>query len=575
MSAKGAKRPNRSAKKIATKRSKKRSPGGGTTARSKKSSGTSRTPARPETRRSRNANPPLAASPIKFGLRLPSFALGARTATLAEMGAYLRRAEDLGFDSAVSIDHLLLTPPAYACTWLEPVALLAALAGVTRTIKLGTMVLVLPLRNPAYFAKEWATLDLVSGGRSILGVGVGWHEEEFGLMGVPHKERGRRMDEMLEAVTALWAGDRVSYDGKYYKFRDLTIDPKPLQKPHPPIWIGGGSQPFEKVYGQTVTNIDPVLRRIAKYARTWVPHSSATADMVKGDWEKIQRFMGDFGRRPGDMSKVYSNFVWVLEEGREAGERDPPLQDLLGDGSALLARVLSAGRSRGAGREDLAPRSPIWAAASTSCSIRSTGAWSSSSCWRTRCCRAWPGRDGRVSAPPPPRYLGAHVKRLEDSRLLAGRGVSSTTSRLPGLLHAGFVRSTHAHAIVRAVDAEAARDSGRGAGAPAAISRARWRRSCRGSTRPASRRPCGPRSRTRGRASSASRWPSSRRRAPTRRSTAPGRRGRLRAPARGGRRGGRGGAGRAAPASGAAIQRALRRRATAGATSTAPSRPRR
>jgi len=179
---------------------------------------------------------------IKFGLRLPSFALGARTATLLEMGAYLRRAEDLGFDCAVSIDHLLLTPPAYSCTWLEPVALLSALAGVTRTIRLGTMVLVLPLRNPAYFAKEWATLDLLSGGRSILGVGVGWHEEEFALMGVPHKERGRRMDEMLEAVTALWAGDDVSYDGKYYKFRNLTIDPKPVQKPHPPIWTGGDGE---------------------------------------------------------------------------------------------------------------------------------------------------------------------------------------------------------------------------------------------------------------------------------------------------------------------------------------------
>ena len=136
-------------------------------------------------------------------------------------------------------------------------SLLSALAGVTRTIKLGTMVLVLPLRNPAYFAKEWATLDLLSGGRSILGVGVGWHEEEFALMGIPHKERGRRMDEMLELVTALWAGDNVTYTGKYYQVKNLTIDPKPAQKPHPPIWIGGGSQPFEKVYGQTVTNIDP------------------------------------------------------------------------------------------------------------------------------------------------------------------------------------------------------------------------------------------------------------------------------------------------------------------------------
>src|SRR5262245_39178248 len=154
---------------------------------------------------------------MRYGLRLPSFALGPKTATLDEMGRYLRRAEDLGFDSAVTIDHLLLTPPAYACTWLEPIALLSALAGVTRTMRLGTMVLVLPLRNPVYFAKEWATLDLLSGGRSILGLGVGWHVEDLALMGVPHKERGRRTEECIEVLRALWAGDSVTYEGKYYK----------------------------------------------------------------------------------------------------------------------------------------------------------------------------------------------------------------------------------------------------------------------------------------------------------------------------------------------------------------------
>jgi alkanesulfonate monooxygenase len=239
------------------------------------------------------------------------------------MGAYLRRGEDLGFECAVAIDHLLLTPPAYTCTWLEPVAMLAGLAGVTRTIRLGTMVLVLPLRNPAYFAKEWATLDVLSGGRTILGVGVGWHEEEFRLMGIPHRERGRRMDEMLEAVTALWAGDDVTYEGQYYRFEHVTIDPKPVQKPHPPMWIGGGTQPSEKIYAQTVANIDPVLRRIAKYARTWVPHSSSTAEMVRGDWEKIQRFMGGFGRKPEEMSRVYSNFVWVLKPGEKPESAAP------------------------------------------------------------------------------------------------------------------------------------------------------------------------------------------------------------------------------------------------------------
>jgi alkanesulfonate monooxygenase len=260
---------------------------------------------------------------MKYGLRVPSFALGPRTASLADMGTYLRRAEDLGFECAVSIDHLLLTPPAYSCTWLEPIALLSALAGVTRTIRLGTMVLVLPLRNPVSFAKEWATLDVLSGGRSILGVGVGWHEEEFALMGVPHKERGRRMEECLEVVRALWAGDRVTYQGRYVACTDLTIDPKPVQQPHPPIWMGGGSQPFERIYAQTVASVEPVLRRIARYADVWVPHSSATPEMVRRDWDAVQRFARQAGRDPATIGRVYSNFVWVLGKG-ERPERAAP-----------------------------------------------------------------------------------------------------------------------------------------------------------------------------------------------------------------------------------------------------------
>src|SRR5689334_20403188 len=222
---------------------------------------------------------------MRYGLRIPSFALGPKTATLDAMGRYLRRAEDLKFEAAVSIDHLLLTPPAYATTWLEPLTTLAALAGVTRTIRLGTMVLVLPLRNPAYFAKEWATLDVLSAGRSILGIGVGWHEDEFELMGVPYKERGPRMNEAIEAIRALWAGDDVTYHGRFYQFDHL--------------------------------NIDPVLRRIAKYADTWVPHSSATPEMVKGDWDKVQRFAREAGRDPAKIGRVYSNFVWVLKPGEK------------------------------------------------------------------------------------------------------------------------------------------------------------------------------------------------------------------------------------------------------------------
>jgi probable F420-dependent oxidoreductase len=256
---------------------------------------------------------------MRFGLRLPSYALGVEPTSLADMGTYLRRAEDLGFESALLIDHLLVAPPAYRTTWLEPVSLLAALSGVTRTMRLGTLVLVLPFRDPVAFAKEWATLDWLSGGRSILGVGVGWHEGEFAALRIPFRERGRRMNEMLEAITALWAGDHVTYAGQFYHFEDLSIDPKPLQRPHPPIWIGGGTQPSEKIYGQQVDTVRPVLRRIARYAATWVPHSSATADMVASDWTIIREEMTGFGRDPDALTKVYSNFVYVLRPGESPG----------------------------------------------------------------------------------------------------------------------------------------------------------------------------------------------------------------------------------------------------------------
>ena len=219
-------------------------------------------------------------------------------------------------------------------------------------MRLGTLVLVLPFRDPVAFAKEWATLDVLSGGRSILGVGVGWHEGEFEALRIPFRERGRRMNEMLESITALWAGDHVTYEGQFYRFEDLTIEPKPAQRPHPPIWIGGGTQPSEKIYGQQVDTIRPVLRRIAKYASTWVPHSSATAEMVAGDWAIIREEMAGFGRDPDEMTKVYSNFIHVLAPGEAPDGAAPKFRTfsgmdldywqefyLLGEAEALAERI--------------------------------------------------------------------------------------------------------------------------------------------------------------------------------------------------------------------------------------------
>jgi alkanesulfonate monooxygenase SsuD/methylene tetrahydromethanopterin reductase-like flavin-dependent oxidoreductase (luciferase family) len=124
-------------------------------------------------------------------------------------------------------------------------------------------------------------------------------------------------------ITALWTQESVTYEGRFYRVRDLALEPKPAQRPHPPIWIGGGTQPSERIYGQHVPSVEPVLRRIAKYARTWVPHSSATAEMVDRDWNDLLRYMAEYGRPADDMAKVYSNFVYVLKPGQRPEEAAP------------------------------------------------------------------------------------------------------------------------------------------------------------------------------------------------------------------------------------------------------------
>ncbi len=308
---------------------------------------------------------------MRFGLRLPAFALGSDTAPLAEMGRYLRRAEALGFDAAMTIDHLLTTPPAYACTWLEPIALLAALAGITERIRLGTLVLVLPLRNPPQLAKEWATLDVLSGGRTIFGVGVGWAAPEFEALGVPRAERGRRTDEALELITALWTGRPVTYAGRHYRVRDLTLEPTPVQAPRPPVWIGGGSQPFERIYGQPTPDVTPVMRRVARHADAWVPHSSATPEMVERDWAVLERVAPEFGRRAAAVEVVYSNFVHVLGPGEPAASAVPRFRRfsgmdldywrthyLLGEAAEIAERVARRRRAVG-GRMDWVLLNPV------------------------------------------------------------------------------------------------------------------------------------------------------------------------------------------------------------------------
>src|SRR6266511_978806 len=155
------------------------------------------------------------------------------------------RSEELGFDSVWVHDHVFNVGHVFdrigGKPYYEPLTLLSFVAARTRRVRLGTSVLVLPYHNPIRLAKTAATLDVLSGGRLILGVGVGLIEKEIRAMGSPFAERGAFTDEAIAVMRSLWPEDEPSFDGKYHRFAGMKFSPKPLQKPSIPVVIGGVS----------------------------------------------------------------------------------------------------------------------------------------------------------------------------------------------------------------------------------------------------------------------------------------------------------------------------------------------
>ncbi len=171
------------------------------------------------------------------------------------------RAEELGFDSVWVHDHVFNVGHVFdrigGKPYYEPLTLLSFVAARTRRVRLGTSVLVLPYHNPIRLAKTAATLDVLSGGRLILGVGVGLIEKEIRAMGSPFAERGAFTDEAIAVMRSLWTEDEPSFDGKYHRFAGMKFSPKPLQKPSIPVVIGGVS--------------GAAIRRAARVGDGWQP----------------------------------------------------------------------------------------------------------------------------------------------------------------------------------------------------------------------------------------------------------------------------------------------------------------
>jgi probable F420-dependent oxidoreductase len=171
-------------------------------------------------------------------------------------------AEEAGFDSLWTAEHVVLPDPQVPPSpvpaqtpLLDPAVSLSHLAAHTRTIRLATGIIILPQRNPLVLAKELASVDVLSGGRLIFGLGAGYLQPEFEAIGAPFSDRGERTNEYIEAILALWTQDEPRFQGRFVSFGGIDARPRPVQQPHPPIVVGGTSP--------------PALRRAVRYGNGW------------------------------------------------------------------------------------------------------------------------------------------------------------------------------------------------------------------------------------------------------------------------------------------------------------------
>ncbi len=207
-----------------------------------------------------------------------------------------KKAEELGFDSIWYAEHPAVPvhsnspfpatggeiPWTYS-HFTDPYIALARASGVTSTIKLGTGITLIPERNPLLLAKEISTLDLVSGGRFILGIGTGWLREETELMGGDFDHRWTQTREAIEVMKELWTKEEAEYHGQYFDFPPVKSYPKPVQQPHPPIVLGGMAR--------------NVLRRVVAHADGWLPNRVTAAD-VEDSRAKLDAMAAEVGRDP-------------------------------------------------------------------------------------------------------------------------------------------------------------------------------------------------------------------------------------------------------------------------------------
>src|SRR5215218_1909706 len=239
---------------------------------------------------------------MDYAVHLPLIALDGRPWSLRRLLEYAELAEDLGFGALSANDHLLFPRP-----WLDGPTALAAVLAVAERIALATTVALPTVRGPVALAKSLAAIDLLSGGRLIVGVGPGSSARDYAAVGIPFEERWQRLDEAVHTLRALWHRDGAPFRGQFYSTEGVSLEPYPTQQPSPPLWIGSWGS-------------EAGLRRAARLGDGWLASAyNTTPEAFAGARERLAEHLRLFGKDPNRFpNAIATMFFYVTEDGATA-----------------------------------------------------------------------------------------------------------------------------------------------------------------------------------------------------------------------------------------------------------------
>ena len=237
---------------------------------------------------------------MDYGVHLPVIDFGFRKFSLEWLSAYVRTARDLGFKAVLANDHLIYSRP-----WLDAPTALAAILSDSKNMAVGSVILAIA-RGPVAMAKALAAIDILSNGRLFAAFAPGSSARDYEIVSINYDERWKRFDEAIQALRSLWSGDSVGFTGRFYSTAGIDLQPKPLQKPSPPIWIGSWGS-------------DEGLRRVARLGDGWLASAyNTTPDQFATALAKLRDQLKNFGKDAASFSNALATmFMYITEDNAE------------------------------------------------------------------------------------------------------------------------------------------------------------------------------------------------------------------------------------------------------------------